>query len=282
MVLLTNGRLSAEISEVGAELRSLRKDGVEYMWNGDARVWANTAPVLFPTLCFLKNNQYTLDGKTYPMTKHGFVRGKPFVVETASATSATFLHTDNAETREMYPFAFAFRVTFTLVGESLAVEYCVDNRNDTTLYFSVGAHEAYATPEGIEDYDLLFPYREQFETHLLLDGLLTKETMTIAKDTACLPLYDKYFPMLDTLIFKNLQSREVVLRNRKTGRTVKVAFPDCAYLAIWHKPGAGYLCIEPWSGLPDNADTDGNLKTKEGILSLAPRAQYRNVHTITI
>ncbi len=282
MITITNGILTASITEQGAELCSLVKNGFEYLWSGDARVWGHTAPVLFPTLCTLKNNQYTLDGTTYHLAKHGFLRDKTFTVECVTENSATLLYTDTEETRKVYPFAFAFRVIFTLSDSTLSVEYRVDNENDKTMYFSVGAHEAYATPEGIEDYDIIFPQKENLETVLLTaGGLLQKQTMTIGKDTEYLPLYDKYF-LLDTLIFRNLKSRSLSLRNRKTGREVVVAYPNCDYLAIWHKPSAGYVCIEPWSGLPDPEDTDGNLATKEGILTLAPHAQYRNIHTITV
>ncbi len=281
MICLKNDRLSAEISELGAELKSLKKDGFEYMWSGDSRVWANTAPVLFPTLCALKDGKYILDGKTYCMTKHGFVRGKQFAVENADNSSATLLYTHNDDTLAMYPFKFEFRVIFTLKDSSLEVEYRVTNLNESNMYFSVGAHEAYATPEGIEDYDIIFPKKEDLETVLLDGGLLQKHTMTIGKNTEYLPLYDKYF-ILDTLIFKNLKSRELVLKNRKTDRSIRVEFPDCDYLAIWHKVSAGYICIEPWSGLPDNIDTDHDITHKEGILTLAPHGKYSNIHTITV
>lgn len=281
MIYLTNGILSAEISEIGAEIKSLKKDGYEYIWSGDPRVWGSTAPVLFPVLCILKDGRYILDGKTYEMTRHGFVRGKEFLVENATDTSVTMLYTHNEQTLRMYPFEFEFRVIFTLVENSVQVEYRVNNLNDREMYFSVGAHEAYATPEGIEDYDIIFPHKENLETHLLAGGLLQRNTMVVGKNTEYLPLYDKYF-ILDTLIFKHLQSKSLILKNRKTDRAIQVEFPDCDYLAIWHKPSAGYLCIEPWSGLPDYADTNHDITQKEGIMTLAPYQEYSNIHTITV
>ena len=193
MVYLANGIISAEISEIGAEIKSLKKDGYEYMWCGDPQVWGSTAPVLFPILCGLKDNQYILDGKTYEMTKHGLARGKEFAVESVTDTSVTMLYTQNEQTLRAYPFEFEFRVIFTLIGNSLQVEYRVCNLNDREMYFSVGAHEAYATPEGIEDYDIIFPHKENLETYLQAGGLLQKKTVTIGKNTEYLPLYDKYF-----------------------------------------------------------------------------------------
>ncbi len=281
MIYLSNGVISAAVTEIGAEITSLKKDGHEYIWSGDPRVWGSTAPVLFPVICRMKDKKYILDGKTYDMPMHGFVRRKEFAVESATATSVTLLYRDNGETLQMYPFHFEFRAIFTLVDNSLVVEFRVNNLNDTPMYFSVGAHEAYATPEGIEDYDIIFPQKENLETELLCGGLLQKRTMTIGKNTEYLPLYDKYF-MLDTLIFKNLKSRELILKNRKTDRAIKVEFPHCDYLAVWHKPSGGYVCIEPWSGLPDNEDSDHDITTKEGILTLPARRVYSNIHTITV
>ncbi len=281
MISLTNGIITAEVSEIGAELKSLRKDGCEYIWEGDPAIWAGTAPVLFPILCKLKDDQYTLDGKTYELTKHGFVRHATFLVESKTDTSVTMLYTDNEETRNMYPFKFEFRVIFTLSNSSLKVEFKVNNLNDTEMYFSVGAHEAYATPGGIEDYDIVFPNKENLDAVLLESGLLLNETKPFGKNTEYLPLYERYFE-LDTLIFKNLKSRSLILKNRITDKAVEVEFPNFDYLGIWHMPGANYVCIEPWSGLPDNMDTDHNIKTKEGIVILAPHGEYRNIHTITV
>ncbi len=281
MITLQNADLTAKISELGAHLKSLKRGDCEYLWQGDPQVWSGTAPVLFPFLCTLKDNKYILDGKEYFMEKHGFARNKMFEVESVSETAATFLLKEDVETLKSYPFTFEFRVIFTLGEEDLTVEYSVKNTNGREMYFSVGAHEAYVTPEGIEDYDIIFPQKEIFDSVLLNGGLLQKNNMLIAKNTNVLPLYDKYF-ILDTLIFKNLKSKSCILKNRKTERAVEVEFPHCDYLAIWHKPSAGYICIEPWSGLPDNEDTNHNLKEKEGIITLAAGEKYSNIHKITL
>ena len=79
-----------------------------------------------------------------------------------------------------------------------------------------------------------------------------------------------------------MKSKSLVLKNRKTDHAIKVDFPDCPYLAIWHKPDAPFLCIEPWAGLPDNVDTNYDFAAKEGIMALAPHKEYSNIHTITV
>ncbi len=281
MVILKNENLTAQISEIGAELKSLKKRGEEYIWQADPQVWAGSAPILFPMLCALRDDKYILNGKEYKLQKHGFARRKTFTVEAADDTRAVFLLKEDAETLKCYPFKFELRLIFTLLENGISVEYNVKNVNDEAMYFSVGAHEAYVTPEGVEDYDIIFPQKETFDSVLLNGGLLQDNNMLIAKNTNILPLYDKYF-ILDTLIFRNLKSRSCILRNRKTEREVTVDFPDCDYLAIWHKPSAGYICIEPWSGLPDSQNSDYDITKKEGIITLEAKGVYRNIHTVTI
>lgn len=281
MITIKNEILSCEINKNGAEIKSLKKGETEYIWERDPKFWEKSAPVLFPMIGSSKDDKYTLNGKTYPMKKHGFLIGADFAVEEKTDSSVTFLYTHNSETLAVYPFEFEFRAVFTLIGSSLKVEYRVNNLTDDTMYFSVGAHEAYATPGGVEEYDIMFPYKEDLDA-ILLDGpLVIDETKTFAKNVDCFSIYEKYFE-LDTLIFRKLKSKEVTLRNRLTDRTVKVEYPDCDYIAFWHEPGSEFLCIEPWTSLTANANGDYDLTKKEGIVSLEARGVYSNTHIITV
>lgn len=63
--------------------------------------------------------------------------------------------------------------------------------------------------------------------------------------------------------------RSATLRNRKTGRALRIDFPKAKYFLLWHKPNASYICLEPWDGLPDTVASDGYICNKEGITSLA-------------
>ncbi|MBE6581758.1 MAG: aldose 1-epimerase family protein [Ruminococcaceae bacterium] len=281
MITIKNEILSCEIKQNGAEIKSLKKGETEYIWCSDPKFWGKSAPVLFPCIGSSKDDKYTLNGKTYPMKKHGFLIDADFTVEERTDSSVTLLYTHNEKTLEVYPYEFEFRAVFTLVGSSLKVEYRVNNLTDDTMYFSVGAHEAYATPGGVEEYDIMFPYKEDLDA-ILLDGpLVIDETKTFAKKVDCFSIYEKYFE-LDTLIFRKLKSKEVTLRNRLTDRTVKVEYPDCDYIAFWHEPGSKFLCIEPWTSLTANANGDYDITKKEGIVSLAPNGVYSNTHIITV
>ena len=149
------------------------------------------------------------------------------------------------------------------------------------MYFSIGSHEGYYTPEGIEDYDVWFPQNETLNASVLYGNLLSNQQLPIIKDQNFLPLYDKYFT-IDALVFKDLKSKSATLRNRKTGKAVRVDFPDAKYFLLWHKPNAPYMCLEPWAGIPDIADSSYDIKEKEGIIALESGGEYKNTHTITV
>ena len=281
MITIRNERLTAQIHELGAELKSLVMDGKEYIWGGHPDIWKSSCPLLFPICGGLKDNRYTYKGKEYAMPRHGFGRTKVFTVERVTEDSAVFLLTADDETRAMYPFEFELRVLYTLKERSVEISYQVKNLGEETMYFSIGSHEGYFTPEGVEDYDIWFPEEETLDTYVLCGPLLSENCLPIIKKQKCLPIYEKYF-MIDTLVFKNLKSRSALLRNRKTGRGIRVDFPDAKYFMVWHKPGAPFLCLEPWNGVADSVDADGAIETKEGIMTLAPAEEYRNTHSITI
>lgn len=281
MVTLKNEFITASINEVGAELKSLVFDGKEYIWEGRSEVWAGSCPLLFPICGGLKNDKYTFEGKEYTLQKHGYARFETFEIEKANDNSVVFLHKSNDETKIKFPFDYELRVIYTLNEKTLKIAYSVKNLTDGTMYFSIGSHEGYYTPEGIEDYDVIFPQNETLNSCVLYGNLLSNQELPIIKDSNVLPLYDKYFTV-DALVFKDLKSRSATLRNRKTGKAVKVDFPDADYFLLWHKPNSPYMCLEPWSGIQDIVDTGYDITEKEGIIALPSGLEYNNTHTITI
>ena len=281
MITISNDYLTATFRELGAELKSLRMDGKEYIWPGDPAIWKSSCPVLFPVCGNLKDNTYTYQGKKYTMSRHGFARDRVFQVESQRADQVVFLLESDEQTRAVYPFEFSLRLRYTLEGKSLKIEYLVENKGQNTMYFSIGSHEGYFTPEGVEDYDVVFDQKETLQSYVLCGPVLSDEKVPLITDQNYLPIYEKYF-MLDTLVFKDLRSRSATLRNRKTGRAIRVDFPDSPYFMIWHKPGAPFLCLEPWAGLADSLHGGYAIEEKEGIRTLPTGETYHNTHTITI
>ena len=84
------------------------------------------------------------------------------------------------------------------------------------------------------------------------------------------------------MVFKDLKSRSAILRNRKTGKSVKIDFDFAPYFLLWHKPNAPYICVEPWAGIQDIVGSSYDITKKEGIIALESGQTYNAAHTITI
>ena len=280
-IYIENGQLSAVIDCRGAQLKSLKKDGVETLWQGDKRFWTETAPVLFPICGGLKDDTYILGGKQYSLQKHGFACNLEFEGQRISAESARFILRSDKYTLEKYPYEFIFTVTFTLHDNMLRTEYKVKNMNERDMYYSVGAHEGFVCKEGIEACSVVFDRQEKFETCVVQDGLLSRKKQKILSDGNTIDLKEEYFTV-DALIFENVNSDSVTLINHKNPRKITVEFKDFENLLIWTVPGAGYVCIEPWSGFPDYIDTDKDFTKKTAIQKILPYGTAVKTHIITI
>ncbi len=280
MVKIKSGNTEILISEIGAEIHSVKVDGTEYMWCGDPNVWGYHSPLLFPICGGLINDKYTVNGKEYNLIKHGFCREAEFSVEKIDDSRATFLYTANEKTLKVYPYNFELRVTYSLYNNKLDVIYDVTNKDNEIMYYSIGSHEAYACPEGYQQYDVIFPEKETLTALNVIGTQIDHVGVPILTDGNVLPLYDHYFA-IDALVFEKFNSKSAILKNRINGRQVKVEFPDATYLLIWTKPQAPYVCIEPWCGAPDYVDCSGNITEKPGIMSILPNNNSITKHTIT-
>ena len=281
MVVIKNNELTVKIAKKGAEIKSILRGSVEYMWSADPQFWAQTAPIMFPMCGGLKGGRYELDGASYEMPKHGFAKLSEFEVEELSDSRVTMLLRDSEETRKMYPFAFEFRVTFALSGNSLAVTYDSKNVDNKTMYCTFGSHEAYACPEGIEDYELIFPEEESLVASGLNGDIVTDYTKQMSENSRKLVLNDLDF-FLDALVFRTVKSRSVTLAAKNGSRRITVDFPGFDNLVLWHKYTAPYLCVEPWCGLPDVTGSSYNFAEKVGMRALQPGENFTRTHTITV
>jgi galactose mutarotase-like enzyme len=286
---IKNDKLRIAVGETGAELCNIQSvaTGKEFMWSGDPAIWASTSPVLFPVIGAVKNGFVKYKGNEYEVPRHGFVRNNSKVkLISRTAESLTFGMKHDEELTKVYPFLFSFQITYTIEGNEIDVSHRISNEGADTMLFSLGAHPAFKCPinddEGYEDYFLEFEHSEIASTWLLSnDGLVGSETKLILDQTDELPLTHSLFDN-DALIFKNLKSRKVSLKSRKSTESVIVQYDDFNYLGIWAKPNGDFVCIEPWLGIADSADSDQQFETKEGILSLSAGETFEASYSITI
>ncbi|MDI1255241.1 MAG: aldose 1-epimerase family protein [Flavobacterium sp.] len=264
---ITNNQLTATINPKGAELISLKStSGKEYIWEGNPDFWGKHSPILFPIVGTLKNNQYHLGGKTYSLSRHGFARDIVFSVKETKADSVTFSLSSNKETLENYPFDFVFEIIYTLDENSLIISYEVFNKSEKIMFFSIGAHPAFALPGSFEDYAIRFDNDENPEYQLLDNDLLSSKTTFLPTENKQTKLQYSLFEN-DALIFKKLQSKSLSIL-KKDNPLLKVHFGHFPYLGIWTKINAPFLCIEPWFGHSDTVDTHGDFMQKQGIESI--------------
>lgn len=279
-IILSNQFIKATFSTKGAELLSVIKEGKEKIWIGDPDIWACHAPVLFPICGGLKDDKYIYEGNEYTLQKHGYCRFVEFEVESCSAEKVEFLHRFNEETLKQFPFEYELRVVYALNESSLKIDYNVKNLSSKEMYFSIGAHEGYYCPEGIEEYSVIFEIPENLDSTSLNGNLLEYTTINVGENVCELPLKYEYFAV-DALSFLNLKSRKLSLKNRRTGEERYLEFENHDVLFIWTKPGANYICLEPWCGCPDFVDSEYDFKNKRNIIRLSGKAETTRTHTIT-
>lgn len=276
-----NQELRVLISDLGAELQSIQRiDGLEYLWQGDPQYWEGRAPIIFPYVAQLTEDTYLYHGIRYHMPIHGFASKSTFQVEQSSDARLVFSLIPDEAISSLYPFDFVFQVVYTLNDSRIAVEYIVENRGKSGMFFGTGGHPGFRVP---------------------LENALSFEDYYLEFDVACSPtrlyLSDVCFPNGNTAPFAledgrrlNLRhdifdeyaivlsgmSKQLSLRSSKGDRGVTVDFPDANFLGIWHAPNtdAPYVCIEPWTSLPSRYGVIEALEKQENLITLPSGQTY--------
>ena len=280
LVTIRSDSLAVTISTLGAEMQSIQTlQGEEKLWQGKPAFWTGRAPSLFPIAGGLINDQYTFEGKKYTMPKHGYVRKLEWEIEKAAKDKAVFRMTQKTDG---FPFDYQLRACYALKNNKIIITYRVTNVGHENFAFGMGAHEGYATPDGLEKYELVFDEAEETLANYVLDGnLITHEPKIMGENTNRLPLRTEYFAV-DALVFPYLRSRGVALYHVDKGPVLRVDYPEHDVVMFWTKPGADYICIEPWLNAPDFVDSTWTLDQKPGCVQLTPGQACERTHVVTI
>ena len=277
---IENEFLKVCCKEKGAELTNLysKKFDFEYLWQA-GKEWPKHSPILFPVVGDLKDKKIKIKGKEYPMTKHGFARDHEFEVFGMQKNQITYLLKQNQQTELLYPYNFEFYVSYLLKENVLQVSYKVVNTDNESLYFSVGAHPAFGLiGEKFEDNYLEFETEENAGIYVK-NQILENDSQPFFDGQKLLPLSNKTFEK-DALIFKDIKSKHVTLKNLKSDRNVKINF-ESPYFMIWTNCEK-FVCLEPAWGLDDSQNSTGNIEEKEGINKLAPKQAFEMSYTIEL
>ena len=278
---IENEFLTAQINDFGAELHSLRakEDGHEYIWQGDPAVWTGQSPVLFPIIGRLLDDTYRYNGTAYSMPKHGFARKRAFTLVSCERNEAVFMLRSDGETRACYPFDFELYVKFMLGGKTLRVLHTVVNKNDGEMYFSLGAHPGFNCALGDR---LEFDKNETVDTETIdSDSIRLAEKTPVLRNERTVTITEHVFDR-DALILSGLRSKAVTLRTQTHAHEVRLTFGDVPYLGIWAKPGAPYVCIEPWCGVNDDRRPRADISEKDAIVRLPAGSIFDLAYTAEI
>ena len=256
---LENDFLKISVDTHGAELSSIfnKKENKEMLWHGDPQFWGRKSPVLFPVVGKYKNGKTTYNGKEYALGQHGFARDSEFTLVEQNETKLVFALESNEETLTKYPFKFRLVCSFELENDKIIVGWNVENTDDKTIHFSIGAHPAFYCKK---DKTVLAMNKENLKYSLVnTDGLYTPEKYDVESSFV---LHDNIFDK-DALIIENSNVTEVSLvDNGKNYITVKF---DAPLFGIWSptRKNAPFVCIEPWFGRCDGADFNGDITQRE-------------------
>ena len=286
--IIENENLRISVDDQGAELKSIfgKNHKIEYLWQGNPDFWGRRAPILFPIVGKLKDNTYTYQGKNYQLSQHGLARDMVFEMVSHEGSKISFLLKSTEATRFDYPFEWTLKVSYHIDGNKLFVSVAINNTSSIDeMWFSVGFHPAFNVPieQGTNDqqvFVLEFNKDKTANIRLLEHGLLGN-SFELGMENSQIPLENETF-IKDALVFQDLKTDQITLRSVESDRSLVFSFADFPYLGIWSKPSAPFVCIEPWHGIADTIDHDGNLVTKEGIKSLKPTETFSCGYSVEV
>jgi galactose mutarotase-like enzyme len=277
---LAEDEFQARVAAHGAELVRLRHRGVDLLWRPDPRWWDRTAPILFPVVGRSPEGRVRVDGRPYPMPPHGFARDRDFEAVEITADRLRLRLSNDAETSVHYPFAFRLDMTFAILDGGFACVAEIANTSDAPLPYGFGFHPAFARIPAAGPVVCRFERDEPapIRRHDMETGLLLPQDFPS-------PIVDRAFEARDAhfvagaIVWDRLASRRMTVE-RPGHPKLRLAHDDCPQLGVWTKPGAPFLCVEPWHGLAERVGADGELFDRPGTVVLPPGA--RRAHTLTI
>ncbi|MGO7539972.1 aldose 1-epimerase family protein [Rhizobium ruizarguesonis] len=283
-IRIGNQDLTVDVSSLGAEMQALRSsDGRSWLWTGDAAFWTGRSPILFPIVGKAPDDKIAIDGTVYPMSQHGFARRSEFALAASSETMCRFELVASDATRAVYPFEFQLAVVHAVEGRALTVTAEVTNRDPKPMPFGLGFHSAFAWPlPGAAGRDHIVMLDNKGEPALvrLGGGLINPVPLPSPFDAGRLVLDHSMFEQ-DAMIFPDGVG-EGLTYGAPDGPAMHFHFENLPNLALWTKPGAPFLCIEPWHGTAAEAGVSSELSKRPSTTILAPGAVASFAFTVEI
>lgn len=256
---LSNEFFQISVDPEGAELRSvLDATEREWLWQGNPEFWAGQAPLLFPFVGRMRDKEYRYQEQVYSAENHGFARHSTFQIQNQSQSSVTLSLEHSEQTLKGYPFPFQLEVTYRLEGTTLQKHHRVYNPSTAPLYYELGGHDGFRLGffpgDHFSEYQVEIPGLATFSPYEFDENvLLLPPKRSISTPEGRIPLNFGELG-LDCYILEDLPQRRANLLDREGRCRLSLSFPDFPFLTLWApywKENPPFLCIEPWSSLPD-------------------------------
>lgn len=283
-IRIGNQDLTVDVSSLGAEMQALKSsDGRSWLWTGDAAFWTGRSPILFPIVGKAPDDKIAIDGTVYPMSQHGFARRSEFALAASTETMCRYELSASDATRAVYPFEFQLAVVHAVEGRALTVRAEVTNRDQKPMPFGLGFHSAFAWPlPGASGHDHIVTLDNKGEPALvrLEGGLINPAALPSPFKAGRLVLDHSMFEQ-DAMIFPH-GAGEGLTYGAEGGPAMHFHFENLPNLALWTKPGAPFLCVEPWHGTAAEAGGSSELSKRPSTTILAPGAVASFAFTVEI
>jgi hypothetical protein len=168
-------------------------------------------------------------------------------------------------------FSECKKINFNLICPDSLMAIGNEVRINQVMYNLIGNAVNYTGPDNFVEVKLF--EKEETVHNILLngDGYIVGEAEGLMLDhTKVLPLSYEPFARMDTIIFKDLTSKQVAVRHKEKGHGIVMEFSGFPMMAFWTKgkEEAPVICVEPWHGCAAFEQESGKFEDKAACLFL--------------
>ena len=285
MYIIENEFLKIEINPHGGCLKSIydKRKKKELLYQPDGRSWSGQDVVIFPVIAALKNHRYKVDCKSYSLKNHGLIRYNDVYLVSQNEEEITLGFDDNEETLKLYPFKFHFEITYKLENDKISIKYHVINKNDKTMYFSVGGHPALGV-------NLI---NGEFENVAIeVDGIFHKQYLLNEEGSQIVGERNININGYKKISKEEITVYHTLIYDARKVKSIKLKINDNCFIfdvlnapivAIWSMEETGnFICVEPWWGLPDYDIPEEEISKKKEIIELDSQKEFETGYSITV
>ena len=286
------------VDNQGAELVSIQSEGWEYLWCGNPAYWGRRAPILFPIVGRLAKDTLRINGREYIMKQHGFARDAEFLREGFNPSllgGNIDMQTPNGPmvfkmfqngVPLNYPYLYDLEAMYGTIDHAVSCSWIVKNLGNEEMNFQIGAHPAFNLPD-YNPHDDIHGYFKFYDaegngvspiiTSYLIDGLrYTYGTPKVIPNRESMCAIQNNIFANDALLIEGGQVAVIALLDKQQREILRVICPQAEAFGLWapNKPGCPFVCIEPWCGIADQYDFNGDISERKYNHSLREGESY--------